>query len=80
MISNDLFNQRTGLAIACPLTTTKRNFPFHVPIPAGLAVTGFVMVEQVKSIDFSARRVRFIQKAPGVLLNEVLSIVDACLY
>ena len=80
VVSNDLFNQRTGLAVVCPVTSTKRDFPFHVPLPAGLSVTGFVMVERVRAIDFAPRRVRFIQKAPTPLLNEVLSILDACLY
>jgi mRNA interferase MazF len=51
-VSNDLFNKHTGLCIACPVTTTRRDYPFHVAIPEGQDVTGFVMVEQVKSIDF----------------------------
>lgn len=38
------------------------------------------MVEQVSAIDFATRRARFIQKAPTALLNEVLSILDVCLY
>src|SRR6185369_17693100 len=50
VISNDLFNQRTGLAIVCPITNTQRNLPFHVPLPTESSVTGFVMVEQVKAI------------------------------
>lgn len=80
VISNDLFNQRTGLAIACPITSTKRDFPFHVPLLPGGAVTGFVMVEQVNAVDVAARGARFIQKAPSAVLQEVLSILDACLY
>jgi len=51
VVSNDLFNKATGLCIACPVTNTRRDFPFHVAIPEGQAVAGVVMVEQVKSID-----------------------------
>lgn len=80
VISNDLFNQRTGLAIVCPITNTERRIPFHVSLPAEVSVTGFVMVEQVKSIDFRARRVKLIEKLPISTLNEVLSILDACVY
>ena len=80
VISNDLFNQRTGLAIVCPVTNTRRRIPFHVALPEETSVTGFVMVEQVKSIDFRARRVKFIEKIPTPSLNEVLSILDACVY
>ncbi|HEV7519280.1 MAG TPA: type II toxin-antitoxin system PemK/MazF family toxin [Thermoanaerobaculia bacterium] len=80
VISNDLFSQRTGLAIVCPITNTQRNFPFHVALPAESSVTGFVMVEQVKAIDFRARRARFVEKIAVSVLNEVLSILDACVY
>ena len=52
VISKNLFNQSTGLAIVCPITNTNRDFPFHVPIPKGSDLTGFIMVEQVKSVDF----------------------------
>ncbi len=80
VISNDLFNKHTGLCIACPLTNTRRDYPFHVPIPAGQDVTGFIMVEQVKSIDFRSRRARYIGRVPTGTLEETLSILDACLY
>jgi len=52
VISKNLFNQSTGLAIVCPITNTNCDFPFHVPIPKGSDLTGFIMVEQVKSVDF----------------------------
>ena len=80
VISNDLFNQRTGLAIVCPITNTKRDFPFHVALPQECTVTGFVMVEQVKSIDFRARQVRLLEKAPEPVLLEALRLLDACVY
>ncbi len=80
VISNDLFNQRTGLAIVCPITNRERDIPFHVALPGEGKVTSFVMVEQVKAIDFRARRARLIQPLSVTVLNEVLSILDACLY
>lgn len=80
VVSNDLFNRHTGLCIACPLTNTRRDHPFHVPLPAGREVTGFVMVEQVKSLDYRSRRARRIGRAPEPVLEEALSILDACIY
>ena len=68
VVSNTQFNQHTGLAIVCPLTSKDRGFPFHVAILNHPAVTGFVMVEQVKSIDFRARKAHRIGRASdGVL-------------
>ncbi|MEW5977741.1 MAG: type II toxin-antitoxin system PemK/MazF family toxin [Acidobacteriota bacterium] len=78
VISNYLFNKHTGLAIVCPLTNTDRRIPFHLPVPAPSAVTGFVMVDQVKSVDFLARKSQFIGKAPSSLLTDVLGVLDAC--
>jgi mRNA interferase MazF len=80
VISNDLFNKATGLCIVCPVTNTRRDYPFHVAIPDGLGVTGAVMVEQVKSLDFRARSVKRIGPSPEPVLEEVLSILDACVY
>ncbi len=80
VVSNDLFNKSTGLCIVCPVTNTRRDFPFHVPVPDGLRVTGVIMVEQVKSLDFGSRGVKRIGPAPEAVLDEVLSILDACIY
>ena len=80
VVSNDLFNRHTGLCIVCPITNTRRDYPFHVSIPAGQDVTGFVMVEQVKSIDFRSRKAKRIGTAPERVLEEALSILDACIY
>jgi len=80
VVSNTLFNGQTGLAIVCPLTKTDWGYPFHVAIADNPKVKGFVMVEQVKSIDFRARQAKLVGKASDHLLDEVLSILDACIY
>ena len=80
VVSNTLFNEHTGLAIVCPITNTDRGFPFHVAIMNNPDVTGFVMVEQVKSVDFHARKARRIGRVSDGVLEEVLSILDACIF
>lgn len=80
VVSNTLFNEQTGLAIVCPLTTTDKGYPFHVAVTDNPHVTGFVMAEQVKSIDFRARKAKQIGKASDEVLDTVLSILDACIY
>jgi len=80
VVSNTLFNERTGLAMVCPLTTTDRSYPFHVAVTDNRKVQGFVMVEQVKSIDYRTRQAKLIGKASDNVLDEVLSILDACIY
>jgi len=80
VVSNTLFNRHTGLSIVCPITNTDRQIPFHIPLPANSSLTGFVMVEQAKSVDYAARKVKFVEKAPGDLLEQVLGVLEACLY
>lgn len=78
VISNYLFNKHTGLALVCPITNTNRQIPFHLPIPASSSLTGFVMVEQVKSVDYDSRNAKFVEQAPAQLLTDVLEVLDAC--
>ena len=80
VVSNDLFNKHTGLCIACPITNARRDYPFHVSLPDGCEVTGVVMVEQIESIDFRARKAKRIGPAPEAVLQEALSLLDACIY
>ncbi len=80
VVSKTLFNQKTGLAIVCPVTNTQRGFPFHVALPKESDLTGVVMVEQVKSVDYLSREAKRIETASSELLAEVLAILDACLY
>lgn len=79
VVSNDLFNHHTGLAIVCPLTNTNRGFPFHLAVPTAASLTGFVMVEQVKSVDYTTRRARFVERAPAEFVADILDLIDACI-
>ena len=80
VVSNSLFNKATGLAIVCLVINKNRHIPFHIEVLEKSSLTGFIMVEQVKSINYISRRVKFIEKADDKLLNEVLSVLDACIY
>ncbi|MDR4493871.1 MAG: type II toxin-antitoxin system PemK/MazF family toxin [Nitrospirales bacterium] len=80
VVSNTLFNNHTGLAMVCPLTNTSRDIPFHVKVPDQSSLTGYIMVEQIKSIDYVSRKIKFVEKAPQTVIDEVLGILDACLY
>jgi mRNA interferase MazF len=80
VVSNSLFNEKTGLAFVCPITNTDRKYPFHIKIPQENKITGFIMTEQVKSVDYAARKVKYIQKAAEEIIDEVLAILDVCLY
>jgi mRNA interferase MazF len=79
VVSNDLFNRHTGLAIVCPITNTDRKFPFHLPVPPESSLTGFVMVEQVKSVDYAMRGAKFVRRAASEFVDDVLDLLDTCI-
>jgi len=79
IISNEAFNKALGLAIACPITNTNRDFPFHVEVKSE-NLTGFIMTEQIKSIDFNARKVKFVEKVDEETLNKVLGITKSVIF
>jgi len=80
VISNRLFNEYSGMSLICPITNTDRCIPFHTPVPPSCGITGVVMVDQVKSVDYRARQIQFMEKAPPELLEEVLAIFEAIVY
>ena len=80
VVSNTLFNKKTGLALVCPITNTDRNMPLHVTLAESCILTGVVMVDQIKSVDYKSRKAKFIEKAPFDIINEVLAVLDAIIY
>lgn len=80
VLSNALFNRNTRLCMVCPVTNSRRDYPFHVAIPEDERVTGVVMVEQVTSIDFRARGARLIGPAPQGVLDRAVALLDACIH
>ncbi len=80
VISNTLFNKKTGMAVVCPITNTNRNNPLHITLPDDALITGVIMGNQVKSIDYNSRKAKFVDKASEEILNETLAIVDAIIF
>jgi mRNA interferase MazF len=66
------YNARVGLALMCPITSRVKGYPFEVALPDGLEITGVVLADQVKSLDWKARRAEVVATAPKDLTAEVL--------
>ncbi len=75
VVSNATYNRITRMALVCPITNTKRNFPLHVPLDLRTKTTGYVMCEQVKALDIAVRNAEFEEKAPDNLIHEVFDIL-----
>jgi mRNA interferase MazF len=57
----------------CPITNQIKGYPFEVRIPSGLQTTGVVLADQVKSLDWRARKAEFICTLPAETVAEVLA-------
>jgi mRNA interferase MazF len=71
VISPAAYNARVGLALLCPITSQVKGYPFEVGIEAG-RISGVVLSDQIKSLDWSARQAEFIGHAPDQSITEVL--------
>jgi len=61
VISPKIYNQKTGLAIMCPITSQIKNYPFEILIDEN-KIKGAVLSDQLRCLDWRARKISFIQK------------------
>jgi mRNA interferase MazF len=72
VLSPQSYNGKVGLAILCPITSHPKGYPFEVLLPAGLPVAGAVLSDQVKSLDWRARRAELRCTLPAETISEAL--------
>jgi mRNA interferase MazF len=71
-LSPSAYNQKVGLALLCPITNQVKGYPFEVVLPDGLPVTGAVLSDQVKSLDWQARECARVCAIPDDIVCQVL--------
>jgi mRNA interferase MazF len=72
VLSPAAYNAKVGLALLCPITNQVKGYPFVVQIPHGLSVTGVILADQVKSLDWQIRKAEFISTLPEATVAEVI--------
>ncbi len=72
VVSPLAYNRKVGLALLCPITSQIKGYPFEVIIPQGLKLSGAVLSDQVKSLDWRARRAELICTLPRDTIVEVV--------
>ena len=72
-LSPKSYNAKVGLFICCPITNQEKGYPFEVKIPEKLPVTGVILADQIKSLDWHARNVEFIVQLPKPVVDDVLN-------
>ena len=79
VISPRIYNRKTELAIFCPITSQVKDYPFEVQIPGGLPVAGVILSDQVKSLDWRARKAELIGDLPAATVDEILQTLGTLL-
>ncbi|GMU93193.1 MAG: hypothetical protein AMXMBFR4_22510 [Candidatus Hydrogenedentota bacterium] len=72
VLSPSAYNGRVGLALMCPITHQSKGYPFEVPLPEGLPITGVAGADQVKSLNWRARKVSRMATVPEEVVVEVV--------
>ena len=73
VVSPKAYNDKVGLALFCPITGQVKGYPFEVLLPPKSKVTGVVLSDQIKSLDWRARKAKRIGPAPKQVIKEVLA-------
>ena len=79
VLSPESYNRKVGLALLCPITSQVKGYPFEAKIPEGLKASGVVLSDQVKSLDWKARKASLFCKLPESNVHEVLNKVGTLL-
>ena len=75
VLSPESYNRKTGLLLACPITSKVKGYPFEVALPPGLPVGGVILADQIKSLDWKMRKAEFIVRTAPSVIEDVLSLV-----
>ena len=79
VVSPAAYNEKIGLALLCPITSQVKGYPFEVAIPKGLSVSGVILADQIKNLDWKSREAEFGCDAPHEAVNLVLEKLSTLL-
>jgi mRNA interferase MazF len=80
VLSPKSYDSKTGLAIFCPIINQVKGYPFEVLLPEGMPVSGAILADQVKSLDWRARKAELICTLPDETTSEVLQKLNTLLF
>jgi mRNA interferase MazF len=73
VLSPASYNVKTDLALVSPVSSRVKGYPFEVLLPEGLAISGVVLSDHLKSLDWKQRKAEFVARVPAEVVSEVLA-------
>lgn len=77
VLSGRDYNRASELAVLVPVTSKRKGYPFEQPLPEGLEVSGVVLCDHIKSMDWQRRDITFIQEVPPSTMRQVRAKIEA---
>lgn len=72
VVSPASYNRKVGLGLFCPITNKIKGYPFEVNLLDNISITGTILTDQVKNLDWQIRKATFICKLPSEVTNLAL--------
>lgn len=72
IISKENYNKKTGLCVVCPITSKIKGYPFEVILPEEMNTYGVILSDQIKSLDWQQRNIKYIEQSPEFILKQTL--------
>lgn len=79
VLSPEPYNRLIGLAVVCPITQRVKGYSFEVPISIG-KVKGVILSDHIKSIAYKERKIKYIDQASEVIIEEVIQKIKAVIW
>lgn len=73
IVSPAAYNQKTGLSLMCPITSRVKGYPFEILLREDIDISGVILADQIKNLDWQARNARFVCKVSHEIINELLA-------
>ena len=79
VISTNVFNDNTKMVMVCPITSNTKEFPTHYLLEDTKKISGSVLCEHIRSIDYEDRKIKYIEKASDNDFLSVIALLNACI-
>ncbi|EJR9794838.1 type II toxin-antitoxin system PemK/MazF family toxin [Enterococcus faecalis] len=76
VVSRYEFNWKTMFAVICPITSTIKNIPTRYTLPDDIETQGQVVISQLKSLDFTERKLSQIEHLPLKDMAKIDQIIE----
>lgn len=74
VISATEYNKRSGMMLVCPITSKGKGYPFELKY-SGKKIRGFILVDQIRSIDWFIRKPAYVEKISSEELEKIRFLI-----